>query len=648
MCTITRWSAMRSREVSASPRLRYKRICAGSCAPADNVREVGAGSWARARRSVSSKSRRAIPRPRRSGATARRLSTAPGPKVRRRTEPTRREPAKAHTTRVPCWLSRVWIRSRLSVNATVKGSPKAWASSTKAARWRVKSSPASSGPARRRVRSGVVTGVLMPQSLGAQGAPRPALRARASGCGRDEGPPPCGDGPSRRLQQTPAGTCSGVTARVRSGLAAGELLAQGGQGLVGGQGAAGGGLLGGCGLAAATATAGVLFLFLHGRGIGGVGLGRTRLLDLLAVRLEAGLRLGVVALPLVALNLEALEPLAALGVEALGVLVVALLVVVGGHAVQGRVEVHLVGRDGLVGLLQREADAAAVEVDVDDLDEDLGADLDDLLGHLDVALGQFGDVDQALDALLDTHERTERNQLGDLAGNDLADLVRTGELLPGVLLRRLERQGDTLALHVHVENLDGDLLADLDDLAGVVDVLPRELGDVNQTVDATQVHEGTEVDDRGDDALADLALLEGVEEGLADLGLGLLEPGTAGKDHVVAVLVQLDDLGLELTAHVGLQVTDTAHLDQGSRQEAAEADVEDETTLDDLDDGAGDDAVLFLDLLDRAPGALVLGALLGQDQAAFLVLLLENEGFDLVADGDDLARVDVVLDREFA
>ena len=51
-----------------------------------------------------------------------------------------------------------------------------------------------------------------------------------------------------------------------------------------------------------------------------------------------------------------------------------------------------------------------------------------------------------------------------------------------------------------------------------------------------------------DDALADLALLQRVEEVLADLGLGLLQPGTAGQDHVVAVLVQLDDLGLDLLA----------------------------------------------------------------------------------------------------
>ena len=235
-----------------------------------------------------------------------------------------------------------------------------------------------------------------------------------------------------------------------------------------------------------------------------------------------------------------------------------------------------------------------------------------------------------------------------LPGHDLADLVGAGELLPRVFLRRLERQRDALAVHVDVEHLDRDLLADLDDLGRVVDVLPGQLGDVHQTVDAAEVDERAEVDDRGDDAGADLALLQRGEERLAHLGLGLLEPGAAGQDHVVAVLVQLDDLGLELLADVGLQVADPAHLDQRRGQEAAQADVEDQAALDDLDDGAGDDAVLFLDLLDRAPGALVLGALLGQDQPALLVLLLEDQGLDLVADLDDLVGVDVVLDRQLA
>src|SRR3546814_1643148 len=86
--------------------------------------------------------------------------------------------------------------------------------------------------------------------------------------------------------------------------------------------------------------------------------------------------------------------------------------------------------------------------------------------------------------------------------------------------------------------------------------------------------------------------------------------------------------------------SDLAQLDERRRQEAAKTDVEDEAALDDLDDGAGDHAVLFLDPLDVAPGPLVLSALLGQDQTAFLVLLGEDQRLELVAQADDLVRVD--------
>src|SRR5690606_36536861 len=47
-----------------------------------------------------------------------------------------------------------------------------------------------------------------------------------------------------------------------------------------------------------------------------------------------------------------------------------------------------------------------------------------------------------------------------------------------------------------------------------------------------------------------------------------------------------------------------------------------------------------------APGALVLCALLGQDQATLLVLLLEDQRLDPIADGDHLGRVNVVLDGQ--
>ena len=260
----------------------------------------------------------------------------------------------------------------------------------------------------------------------------------------------------------------------------------------------------------------------------------------------------------------------------------------------------------------------------------------------------LGDVDQTLDAFADLHESAERHQLGDPAVHQLAHAVGAGELLPRILLRGLERQADALAVVVDVEHLHRDLVAHRHDRTGVVDVLPGELADVDETVHAAEVDERTEGHHARHDALADLARLQVGEEVLALLLLRLLEVATAGQDHVVAVLVELDDLGLQQPADVGLQVAHTAQLDERCREEATQTDVHDEAALDDLDHHALDDAVGFLHLLDRAPRPLVLRALLGQDEAPFLVLLGEDEGFDRLTQLHDLVRVDVVADRQLA
>ena len=99
-------------------------------------------------------------------------------------------------------------------------------------------------------------------------------------------------------------------------------------------------------------------------------------------------------------------------------------------------------------------------------------------------------------------------------------------------------------------------------------------------------------------------------------------------------------------AEIRLKIAHSAQLDERRRQEAAQTDVEDQSTLHDFDHRAVDDSARLLDLLDRPPGPLVLGTLLGEDEPALFVLLLEDERLDLFADLGDLVRVDVVADRE--
>ncbi len=96
----------------------------------------------------------------------------------------------------------------------------------------------------------------------------------------------------------------------------------------------------------------------------------------------------------------------------------------------------------------------------------------------------------------------------------------------------------------------------------MVDVLPRQLGHVHESVHAAEVDERTEVHDRRDDTLTDLSGLQVGEELVALLALGLLEVRPAGEHDVVAVLVELDDLALDRAPDVRLEVAHAAQVHQ--------------------------------------------------------------------------------------
>ena len=221
--------------------------------------------------------------------------------------------------------------------------------------------------------------------------------------------------------------------------------------------------------------------------------------------------------------------------------------------------------------LDAQRQAAALGVDLEDLDLHVVAGLDDLARVLDVVVGQLGDVHEALDAVHDLDERAEGHDLGDLALELVAEVVGVHDPLPRVLLGLLEAERDALAVAVDVEHLDRHGVADREDLGRVVHVAPGELGDVDQAVDAVEVHERAEVDDVGDRALHDLAGLQAVEDLLADLLALLLEHRAAREHHVVARAVELDHLALDLLAQELVEVLHAADVHQRRGQEAAHA-----------------------------------------------------------------------------
>jgi hypothetical protein len=114
-------------------------------------------------------------------------------------------------------------------------------------------------------------------------------------------------------------------------------------------------------------------------------------------------------------------------------------------------------------------------------------------------------------------------------------LPRIGELL-------LQAEAHAFLFAVDVQHHHVDVLADLENFRRMTDAAPAHVGDVQQAVDAVEVDERAEVGDVLDRALADVARGHFGQELRALVVALLLDQFAAGKNDVLALLVDLDDL----------------------------------------------------------------------------------------------------------
>ena len=120
----------------------------------------------------------------------------------------------------------------------------------------------------------------------------------------------------------------------------------------------------------------------------------------------------------------------------------------------------------LLDSLDRERQAAALRVDLEDLHAHVLTRLDDLHADSRRDGARARRCAQPLDAVHDLDEGAEGHDLGDLALELVADPVGVDDALPRVLLGLLEAQGDALAVAVDVEHLDRHDVADREDRTG--------------------------------------------------------------------------------------------------------------------------------------------------------------------------------------
>src|SRR5262249_22969698 len=97
---------------------------------------------------------------------------------------------------------------------------------------------------------------------------------------------------------------------------------------------------------------------------------------------------------------------------------------------------------GARGALDGQADLALDRVERDDLDLDVLTRLEQRAKMLDAVVGDLGDVDQALDALLELDEGAEVEDLEDLAVDDLADRIVVRDAIPRIRDELLDAERD--------------------------------------------------------------------------------------------------------------------------------------------------------------------------------------------------------------
>src|ERR1700716_2275397 len=151
---------------------------------------------------------------------------------------------------------------------------------------------------------------------------------------------------------------------------------------------------------------------------------------------------------------------------------------------------ELLPRIGLA-LLHAQADAATFFVDVEHHDLDFLADVHHL-GGIHVLFGPvyLRDVNQAFDALFDFDEAAIIGDVRDLAEETSVGRIAPRDVLPGIRAQLLESERHPLALAIELQYSHIDLFADLDDFGRMLDALPGHVGDMQQSIDAAEIHEG--------------------------------------------------------------------------------------------------------------------------------------------------------------
>lgn len=102
-------------------------------------------------------------------------------------------------------------------------------------------------------------------------------------------------------------------------------------------------------------------------------------------------------------------------------------------------------------------------------------------------IGNLRNVDQAINARNDLRERAKRRHADNLRRHLAANRIIAAQDLPGVVLHLLIAERNLAFLRIERLDIDFDLIAYRNNLRGVLNAVPRELGDMNHAVHTADI-----------------------------------------------------------------------------------------------------------------------------------------------------------------
>ncbi len=213
-------------------------------------------------------------------------------------------------------------------------------------------------------------------------------------------------------------------------------------------------------------------------------------------------------------------------------------------------------------------------------------------------------VNETLYAFCDLNECTVVSHYDYLTVYFVAYFQVRIQCIPWMRSQLLQAQSDTFLLLVEVKNNNVDLLVELYELVRVVNATPAEVGDMDKTVNTTEVDEYAVVGDVLNGTLKYLSFLEFADD-LSFLSLEFsLDKSFVRYNDVAELRVQFYDLELHRLAYEDIVVANRFYVDLASREECFHTeDVNDHAAFRTPFDVAGNDLACVVSLVNAIPCA---------------------------------------------